>query len=118
MAKSGGDKRGRKRRKPTPSERAALLIKAVAHPVRRRILRAMKEAGEARSPVKLARELKLSLNVSSYHVKVLELCWAVRHDRETQVRGTIEHFYESTVDDHPTAQTLLEETREADEPAI
>ena len=36
---------------------------------------------------------------------------------EQQVRGAIEHFYASTVEDDPPIETLLEETREADEEA-
>jgi DNA-binding transcriptional ArsR family regulator len=59
--------------------------KAVAHPLRAAILKALEDR-EA-SPVELAREMQESLPSVSYHVRALHKLGAIALVRERQVRG-------------------------------
>ncbi|HEX2087554.1 MAG TPA: helix-turn-helix domain-containing protein [Solirubrobacteraceae bacterium] len=65
--------------------------RAMAHPMRARILAALAE--RERSPVELAKELGASLGVVSYHVRVLADAGAVELARTTARRGAIQHHY-------------------------
>jgi DNA-binding transcriptional ArsR family regulator len=71
------------------------LLAALCHPLRRRILRAMPEDGEAEpvSPRDLAASLDESLTHLSYHVRVLANCGAAKLIRTKRVRGGTQHFY-------------------------
>jgi DNA-binding transcriptional ArsR family regulator len=81
------------------------LLAALRHPLRRRILREM--AGEeAISPRELATALNRPLSNVSYHVRVLADCTAVTLVRTTPVRGSMQHFYCSTVE-APWARQVL-----------
>lgn len=119
MASSGG--KGRKKRKPSKrrqNERAAQLIQALDHSLRRQILRAMHEAEGSISPVKLSELLRMPLGNVSYHVNILRKLDAVSRESERQVRGAMEHFYIPTIDDNAAIMALLDETREGDEAAV
>ena len=70
------------------------LIKALAHPLRERILQALNET--VASPAQLARALNEPLGNVSYHVKILLECEAIELVRTAPVRGAIEHFYRAT----------------------
>ena len=91
------------------------MLLAIAHPLRRRILRKVGERGEATSPIQLAEELEGPLGRIAYHVRVLWRLGALSAAGEQQVRGAVEHFYMSTIEDDPPIETLLEETRKEDE---
>jgi DNA-binding transcriptional ArsR family regulator len=69
------------------------LVKAMAHPLRRRILEIL-QAGIA-SPTELSRELSEPLGNVSYHIRVLSEVGLVRLVRRTERRGTFEHHYEA-----------------------
>ena len=71
------------------------LIKALAHPLRERILQALNE--DVASPAQLARALDEPLGNVSYHVKILLECEAIELVRTAPVRGAIEHFYRATM---------------------
>ena len=105
---------GRRRKRPNGRRRVHLII-AIAHPLRRRILRVLNDWGEPCSPVQIARELDLPVSTVAYHAKVLWRFGAVEPAGEKQVRGAVEHFYDSTIEDDPPIETLLEETREVDD---
>jgi len=79
-------------KEPTPEQ----LLKALRHPTRRRILRAMDE--EAVSPCELSDTLEAPLSNVSYHVRVLADCGAVSLARTKPVRGSMQHFYRLNVD--------------------
>jgi DNA-binding transcriptional ArsR family regulator len=134
MADAGREKRGRKkakkrratgkkgrkmatsgRQKKSDALLRARLISAIAHPLRRRILRALAESGEERSPAQLGREFDLAVGSISYHLNVLRKLSVVKPVGERMVRGAVEHFYESTIEDDPPIEALLEETRAVDE---
>ncbi len=85
------------------------LLTALRHPLRRRILRAM--AGEeAISPRELSTALHQPLSNVSYHVRVLADCSAVALVKTQPVRGSMQHFYASTVEEPWALQVLnLEE---------
>jgi DNA-binding transcriptional ArsR family regulator len=97
------------------SRRVAELIWSIAHPVRRRILRAVGRKRKPRSPIQIAKQLKIPLSMVSYHTTVLRQFGAVELAAERPARGAMEHFYDSAIEDAKAIEALLEETREADE---
>jgi DNA-binding transcriptional ArsR family regulator len=118
---SGGAKRGKPRKKgarPTasePSRQRANLIWAIAHPLRRRVLRALADSEKAGSPTQMSRRLGLGVSAVAYHVQILQKCGAVELADEQMARGAVEHFYATKIVDDPPIEALLEETRRADE---
>lgn len=77
------------------------VSKALAHPLRVRILEQMGE-GEA-SPNGLAQALDEPLGNISYHVKALLEFGAVELTKTEPRRGAVEHFYRRTGSVLPTA---------------
>jgi DNA-binding transcriptional ArsR family regulator len=77
---------------PTPEQ----LLKALRHPMRRRILRTMGE--ETISPYELSNALEAPLSNVSYHVRVLADCGAVVLTSTKPVRGSMQHFYRLNVE--------------------
>src|SRR3954469_3811474 len=67
------------------------MVKALAHPMRVRILGAL-ENRTAR-PSELAQELEVNLSLLSYHVRKLEALGLIKLVKEAQQRGAVEHFY-------------------------
>jgi DNA-binding transcriptional ArsR family regulator len=108
-------KTSRRRRGRPNGQRRINLIVAIGHPLRRRILRVLHDWGGPCSPAQIARELDLPISTVAYHAKVLWRFGAVEPAGERHVRGAVEHFYDSTIEDDPPVETLLEETREADD---
>jgi len=68
------------------------LIKALAHPLRWRILEILSERGEA-SPVEIARLLDQPLATISHHTRVLRDLRCIELTRTQPRRGAIEHYY-------------------------
>lgn len=97
-----------------PCVKATDRIRAIGAPQRRRILRALHEAGEARSPNELTKAVHTSLGHVSYHVRVLTECGAVALTDTRPRRGAVEHFYASTVIHDALVIKLLEDTRAED----
>lgn len=86
------------------------LLVALRHPLRRRILRKMIATGRI-SPRQLAAELREPLSSVSYHVRVLaEIEAATLVDRKP-VRGSVQHFYSSSITT-PWALSALKEERD------
>lgn len=112
MARSDG---GKRRPKKGGGQERADLIAAIAHPARRRVLRALLDGGVPSSPARLAVALELPVGSVGYHVRVLREFGAVSLDSEEMVRGAVEHFYVATIEDDPPVEALLEETRAFDE---
>lgn len=98
-----------------PRPKAAEWIRALNAPLRRRIMRALHDAGEARSPNELAEALDIPLSNVSYHVRVLKECHVLALTDTQQKRGSVEHFYASTVMSNDQAVELLEVTKKDDE---
>lgn len=107
--RSGGKGEGKPR-----GSRGDMLF-AIAHPLRRRILRRLGERDKPTSPIQLADDLDGPLGKIAYHVRVLWRLGALSAAGEEQVRGAVEHFYMSTIENDPPIETLLEETRKEDE---
>ncbi len=97
------------------SEERANLIWAIAHPVRRRVLRELAKQSEPCSPIQLSRAFDRPLSAVAYHVNILRKFGAIRLTDEQMARGAVEHFYETTIEEDPPIEALLEETRSADE---
>lgn len=68
------------------------LIKALAHPLRVRILSIL-ETRDMASPNEMAEELGVSLGVMSYHVRRLHSLGFLELVKRTPRRGAIEHHY-------------------------
>ncbi|PZS07992.1 MAG: hypothetical protein DLM64_13530 [Solirubrobacterales bacterium] len=73
------------------------LAKALAHPLRGRVLAALED--RTASPSELARELDASLGVVSYHVRRLSALGLVKLVKRVPRRGAVEHYY--TAKAHP-----------------
>jgi DNA-binding transcriptional ArsR family regulator len=73
------------------------LFTALAHPLRRRILRKMISEGGEISPRELAARLSEPLSALSYHVRVLAECKAIKLVRTKQIRGSTQHFYRPAI---------------------
>jgi DNA-binding transcriptional ArsR family regulator len=68
------------------------LIKALAHPLRWRIVETIVERGET-SPVELARLLDEPLATVSHHTRVLRDHGCIELTRTEPRRGAVEHYY-------------------------
>jgi DNA-binding transcriptional ArsR family regulator len=74
------------------------LLQALRHPLRRDILREMAGNGDTElSPRELSARLQAPISNVSYHVRALDSCAAIKLVREVPVRGSVQHFYVSTV---------------------
>jgi len=69
--------RPRPRRRTTRRRSRAILVKAMAHPVRRRLMREISEEAAPLSPAQLAKTFDLPLGLVAYHAAVLQRCGAV-----------------------------------------
>ncbi len=67
------------------------LAKALAHPLRTRILAALEN--RTASPSELAEELDASLGVLSYHVRRLTALGFLKLVKRVPRRGAVEHYY-------------------------
>src|SRR5687768_790268 len=67
------------------------VVKAIGHPLRMQLLARLNE--RVASPVELARELDESVQLVSYHVRILRDLGFVELVRTTPRRGAIEHHY-------------------------
>jgi DNA-binding transcriptional ArsR family regulator len=72
------------------------LLKALAHPLRERILELITDRGEA-SPVELARELDQPLATVSHHTRVLRDLECIELVRTEPRRGAVEHYYRAVL---------------------
>jgi DNA-binding transcriptional ArsR family regulator len=87
---SSGDDRTR----PPGETSEARIAKALAHPLRARILQRLGE--RVASPGDLATELGAPLGVVSYHVRMLRDYDCVELVRTEPRRGALQHFYRAT----------------------
>lgn len=71
------------------------MIRALAHPIRWRVLQILNL--RTASPSELASELEAPLPNIAYHVKVLADNDAIELVKTEQVRGALEHFYRATM---------------------
>jgi DNA-binding transcriptional ArsR family regulator len=79
---------------PASSPTDTDILKALNHPVRRRVM-ALLDEGIA-SPKELAARLALPIPNVSYHVGILRDLGLIKVVRETPRRGAIEHHYKAT----------------------
>ena len=80
--------------RPAGETSEARIAKALAHPLRARILQRLGE--RVASPGDLAVELGAPLGVVSYHVRMLRDYDCVELVRTEPVRGALQHFYRAT----------------------
>src|ERR671938_1297573 len=69
------------------------VIKALTHPLRVQILRALEE--RTASPSELAEEIGAPLGNVSYHVRQLHALGLIKLVKKTPRRGAIEHHYKA-----------------------
>jgi DNA-binding transcriptional ArsR family regulator len=91
---------GTDRTRPPGETSEARIAKALAHPLRARILQRLGE--RVASPGDLALELGAPLGVVSYHVRMLRDYDCVELVRTEPRRGALQHFYRATA--RPTLQ--------------
>jgi len=70
------------------------LIRALAHPLRIRILEALTE--RVASPIKLSDDLDAGLSHVAYHTRALDKCGCLELVDTAQRRGATEHFYKAS----------------------
>src|SRR4051812_8989846 len=80
--------------RPPGETSEARIAKALAHPLRARILQRLGE--RVASPRELAVELGAALGVVSYHVRMLRDYGCVELVRTEPRRGALQHFYRAT----------------------
>jgi DNA-binding transcriptional ArsR family regulator len=85
---------GSNRSRPPGETAEARIAKALAHPLRARILQRLGE--RVASPGDLALELGAPLGVVSYHVRMLRDYDCVELVRTEPRRGALQHFYRAT----------------------
>jgi DNA-binding transcriptional ArsR family regulator len=85
---------GTHRSRPPGETSEARIAKALAHPLRARILQRLGE--RVASPGDLALELGAPLGVVSYHVRMLRDYDCVELVRTEPRRGALQHFYRAT----------------------
>src|SRR5690348_5767611 len=85
---------GNHRTRPPGETSEARIAKALAHPLRARILQRLGE--RVASPGDLALELGAPLGVVSYHVRMLRDYDCVELVRTEPRRGALQHFYRAT----------------------
>jgi DNA-binding transcriptional ArsR family regulator len=71
------------------------VVKAIAHPLRHRILAILNE--RVASPKEIADELDERLPNVSYHVKTLDELGAIELVRTAPRRGAVEHYYRALI---------------------
>jgi DNA-binding transcriptional ArsR family regulator len=76
------------------------LAKALAHPLRTRILAALEN--RTASPSEIAEELDAPLGVVSYHVRRLQALKFVKLVKRVPRRGAVEHYYTTVAGPHVT----------------
>lgn len=81
------------RSKPITNIDDPRYVRALAHPLRVRILAILEE--RVASPAQIAPVLDASLGVVAYHVRTLERLGLVKQVGQRQVRGATQHFYKA-----------------------
>src|ERR1700749_5300679 len=94
MPTSSRTSSGNNRNRPPGETAEARIAKALAHPLRARILQRLGE--RVASPGDLAVELGAPLGVVSYHVRMLRDYECVELVRTEPRRGALQHFYRAT----------------------
>jgi DNA-binding transcriptional ArsR family regulator len=94
MPTSSRTSSGNNRNRPPGETSEARIAKALAHPLRARILQRLGE--RVASPGDLAVELGAPLGVVSYHVRMLRDYECVELVRTEPRRGALQHFYRAT----------------------
>jgi DNA-binding transcriptional ArsR family regulator len=70
------------------------LVRALAHPLRIRILEALTE--RVASPIRLSDDLDAGLSHVAYHTRALDKCGCLELVDTAQRRGATEHFYKAS----------------------
>lgn len=91
-----------------------LLIQALNHPLRRKLLRALHSSDDARSPVQLSKMTGEDISSIDYHIKILVSMGAAVKTGDRRVRGARENFFLSKVSDHEQMVTILADTERDD----
>jgi DNA-binding transcriptional ArsR family regulator len=82
------------------------MVKALAHPLRVRIMGLLES--RTMSPKELSQALGVPLENVSYHVRALRNFGFIKLERRRQVRGAIEHHYRAAARPRITAQAWAE----------
>lgn len=93
------------------------MRKALEHPCRRQILRALGSGGQKKSPSELTQSGSVSFGTpcTSYHCRTLEGYGLVRRAGTEPVRGSLKHYFTSLVADNDLVLTALKATEKSDQ---
>ena len=80
---------------PSMTGNDAIMMKALAHPVRARALTVLNQ--RTASPSELAADQEEAVGYVAYHVRVLREMELIELVKSRQVRGATEHFYRGTI---------------------
>src|SRR3954452_12053221 len=105
MPSFSSDRSGEDRTRPAGESAEARIAKALAHPLRARILQRLGE--RVASPVELAAELGAPLGVVSYHVRKLRDYDCVELVRTEPRCGALQHFYRAIAGPNLDAEQWL-----------
>lgn len=95
----------------------AALIDAVNHPLRRKLLRALHNSDDARSPVQLSKVVGVEVGTIAYHMRALARLGAVEKTDSRHVRGARETFFVSRVAGNRQVIAILADTEAEDDEA-
>ncbi len=71
-------------------------LQAMRHPIRRLMLRELRDRKRPTAPVELAAEIGVDLKMLSYHVRELVKYGAIEEVASEPVRGAVKHYYVAT----------------------
>jgi DNA-binding transcriptional ArsR family regulator len=71
-------------------------LQAMSHPIRRLMLRVLRDRKTPTAPVELASEMGVDLKLLSYHVRELVKYGAIEKVASEPVRGALKHYYVAT----------------------
>jgi len=90
------------------------LLHVLNHPIRRQILRLLHEQRATLSPNEMSQAIGVALPNLGFHARTLAERGVIRETRTRQVRGSVEHFYVSTVSENRLVATILSSTENDD----
>jgi DNA-binding transcriptional ArsR family regulator len=82
------------------------LLRVLAHPLRRILLREVEKHPAGISPSELAQQLGESINDCAYHCRVLRDSGAIELVRQAHVRGALKNIYRFSLTDPWAIETL------------
>jgi DNA-binding transcriptional ArsR family regulator len=91
------------------------LIRALSHPLRRKVLRMLHRSGEDKSPAQLSERIGENVSTVNYQMNALANMSVLRRTEVRKVRGFKQNFFASEVSEHKQIALILADTEKDDE---